>query len=101
MNMNIISIWEEFESKVNNFESLEEVINFISKNYNMTKEEAAELNVVSDAAMSEYFEMKKLYRKKGKDSTLHDSISALYINGVFFGMFLLEYLKWDWPEKKE
>lgn len=104
MNMNIISIWEDFE-KESDFDSLEEVLDFIADKYNMSKDEVTELLGVSSSAIAEYFDHDKLFRKTGilkrkTDRRAHDALSALFINGMFFGMFLSDFLKWNFPAKK-
>ena len=104
MNMNIISIWEDFEKETSNFDSLEEVLSFIVDKYNMSKDEVIELLSVSNLAIAEYFDHDKLFRKTGilkreTDRRAHDAISAIFINGVFFGMFLSDFLTWKFPKK--
>ena len=104
MNMNIISIWEDFEKESSDFDSLEEVLSFIADKYNMEEDEIKELLHVSDLALSEYFDHDKLFRKTGilkreTDRRAHDAISAVFINGVFFGMFLSDFLRWNFPKK--
>jgi len=104
MNMNIISIWEDFE-KESDFDSLEEVLDFIADKYNMGKDEVMELLHVSDLAIAEFFDHDKLFRKTGilkkeTDRRAHDAITSIFINGVFFGMFLADFLQWNFPDKK-
>jgi hypothetical protein len=101
--MNIISIWEDFY-KESRFDNLGEVLDFIKDKYNMDADEAKELMHVSDLAIEEYFDHDKLFRKTGIfkkeiDRSAHDTITALFINGVFFGMFLSDFLKWKFPKK--
>jgi len=103
MNMNITSIWEDFRKKTS-FDSLEEVLAHVADNYNVSSDEAAELLKVSDIAMSEYFDQDKLNKKPGlfkkaPDKRVHDAISAIFINGVFFGMFLVDFLRGNSSKK--
>jgi len=104
MNMNVVSIWEDFEKEASNFDDLEEVLDFVAEKYNMSKDEVTELVHVSSSAIAEYFDHDKLFRKTGilkreTDRRAHDALSALFINGVFFGMFLSDFLTWNFPKK--
>jgi hypothetical protein len=103
MNRNIVSLWGAF-TKEASFDDLDDVLKFVADKYNMEEEEVKELVQVSGIALAEYFDISKLTKKpgilkKGTDMHVYNAISSIFINGVFFGMFLSEFLKWNFHKK--
>ena len=103
MNMNVTSIWEEFEKESASFVEIKSLFEFVADKYNISQEEVKELVSVAYQATYDYFGDSKMLKKhpltKKYDSDSCKLIAEFFINAVFFGMFLIEYLKWDWPNK--
>ena len=96
MNLNIVSIYEAYKSK-SQFESLDDVLDYLETEYDLTEDEVAEISEVSNIALKEDVNTNKLFRrnsslKKSLDTELVSSVLAMFINGVFFGIYLSEYL---------
>ena len=95
--MNITSIWEDFEKESSSFDGLEEVLDFVATKYGMSKDEVIELMRVSNLAIADYFDISELTKKTGflkrkSNKRVYSSALAVFINGVFFGMFLSNFL---------
>lgn len=89
-------MYETYKSK-SQFESLNDVLDYLETEYDMTEDEVADVSKVANMALAEDVNTNKLFRrdssmKKKLDKELHSSILAMFINGVFFGIYLSEYL---------
>jgi hypothetical protein len=102
--MNITSLWEDFDKQAQ-FNSIEEMLAFVKEEYNVDKDEAMEILNVSKLAISKVFDLTKLIKKKGlfkkcTDDRAYNGITSIYINGIFFGMFLSDFLRKDYSDNK-
>ena len=96
MNLNIISIWESYIKNAM-FDSLEDVLDYLEEEYDLTEDEISEISEVSRVAVAEDVDTNKLFKrdssmKRKLDKDLYSSILALFINGVFFGLYLSRFL---------
>lgn len=96
LNLNIVSIYEAYKQK-SLFDSLDDVLDYLSTEYGLAEDEVAEISEIARIALKEDVDVSKLFRrnssmKKVLDEQLYSSVLAMFINGAFFGIYLSEYL---------
>jgi hypothetical protein len=97
MNMDIIALWEDFNSDNTPPEGTD-ILAYLQNEYKFDEQEVMDLMMVSNVAIAEFFDLKQFEKKKNRES--FHSMVGLFMMAFFFGMYLEQNEHWNWPNKK-
>ena len=92
MNLNISSIWEDFDNVIKSCKTPEELVDKVMSR-GIDDVEIQDLDAIADNDIAKSFSLEKLRKAKKKGVCLRDVVAGLYLRGVLFGIYLTDYLE--------
>lgn len=98
MNLRLVSIYQDYKKQAGNPKSIDEALDYALTAYGLDNVEIQEFVYILYTLLQEKFPDRDFSKKKNKE--LIDGELDVLIETFLFGMFVANFMEWNWPTKK-
>jgi|WetSurMetagenome_2_1015567.scaffolds.fasta_scaffold29250_8 hypothetical protein len=97
MNLRLVSIYQDYKKQAGSPKSIDEALDYTLTAYGIDHVEVQELVEILFVLLQQKFPDRDFSKKKNKE--LIDGELDVLIETFLFGMFVANFMEWDWPKK--